>query len=66
MPYHSYSKMDKSDILAIVAYIRSLKPVEHTTPARKLDVPMSMFGPLPDGNLDQNKIARISLLSILL
>ncbi|MBP6590418.1 MAG: c-type cytochrome [Chitinophagaceae bacterium] len=56
MPYHSYSKMDKSDILAIVAYIRSLKPVEHTIPARKLEVPMSMFGPLPDGNLDQNKM----------
>lgn len=54
MPYHSYSKMAKSDILAIVAYIRSLKPVEHSTPSRKMEVPMSMFGPLPDGNLDQN------------
>lgn len=56
MPYHSYSKMAKSDVLAIVAYIRSLKPVEHTVPARKMEVPMSVFGPLPDGNLDNNSI----------
>lgn len=56
MPYHSYSKMAKKDILAIVAYIRSLKPVEHTTPARKMEVPMSMFGPLPEVNLDKNDV----------
>jgi mono/diheme cytochrome c family protein len=56
MPYHSYSKMAKKDILAIVAYIRSLKPVEHTTPARKMEVPMSMFGPLPEANLDKNDV----------
>lgn len=54
MPYHSYSKLVKSDVLAIVAYIRTLKPVEHTVPARKMEVPLSMFGPLPDGNLDNN------------
>lgn len=54
MPYHSYSRMVKSDVLAIVAYIRSLKPVEHTVPARKMEVPLSMFGPLPDRNLDNN------------
>jgi mono/diheme cytochrome c family protein len=30
MPYHSYSKMAKSDVLAIVAYIKTLKPVERT------------------------------------
>lgn len=56
MPYHSYSKMAKSDILAIVAYIRTLKPIEHATMPRQLEVPMSMFGPLPDGNLENNKI----------
>ena len=56
MPYHSYSKMAKKDILAIVAYIRSLKPVEHTTPARKMEVPMSIFGPLPEVNLDKNDV----------
>jgi mono/diheme cytochrome c family protein len=56
MPYHSYSKMTKSDVLAIVAYIKTLKPIERTTMPRKLEVPLSMFGPLPDGNLDNNKM----------
>jgi hypothetical protein len=56
MPYHHYSKMTKEDILSIVAYIRTLKPIEHTTPARKLEIPLSMLPPLPDGNLDNNKM----------
>ncbi len=56
MPYHHYSKMAKSDILSIVAYIRTLKPVENTTPPRKLEIPISMLGPLPDGNLENNSI----------
>ncbi|MBM3415965.1 MAG: cytochrome c [Bacteroidetes bacterium] len=54
MPYHHYSKMTKNDILSIVAYIRSLKPIERTTAPRKLGIPMSMMGSLPDGNLDNN------------
>ena len=56
MPYNSYSKLARNDLLAIVAYIKSLKPIERTTMPRKLEVPLSMFGPLPDGNLDNNKI----------
>ncbi|MGQ0738725.1 MAG: cytochrome c [Bacteroidota bacterium] len=54
MPYHSYSRMTKSDILSIVAYIRTLKPIERTTAPRKLEIPISMMGPLPEGNLDNN------------
>lgn len=46
--------MTKNDILSIVAYIRSLKPIERTTAPRKLGIPMSMMGSLPDGNLDNN------------
>jgi mono/diheme cytochrome c family protein len=56
MPYHHYSKMTKGDILAIVAYIRSLKPIERTTAPRKLEIPLSMLGPLPDDNLDNNNM----------
>lgn len=56
MPYNHYSKMAKSDILAIVAYIRSLKPIERTVPARHLEIPLSMLGPLPEVNLDNNII----------
>ncbi|HWR33688.1 MAG TPA: cytochrome c [Chitinophagaceae bacterium] len=56
MPYHNYSRMAKSDVYSIVAYLRTLKSIDSTTPPRKLEVPLSMFGPLPDGNLDQNSI----------
>ncbi|MBN8673172.1 MAG: c-type cytochrome [Chitinophagales bacterium] len=56
MPYQHYSKMAKNDILAIVAYIRSLKPIERTTPPRRLEIPLSMLGPLPVVNLDNNSI----------
>lgn len=56
MPYHNYSRMAKSDVYAIVAYLRTLKSIDSTTPPRKLEIPISMFGPLPDGNLDQNSI----------
>lgn len=56
MPYHSYSKMSKNDILSVVAYIRTLKPIERTTAPRKLDIPASMFGPLPSGDIEQNSI----------
>lgn len=56
MPYHSYSKLAKSDVLSIVAYIKTLKPIERTTMPRRLEVPLSIFGPLPDRNLDNNKI----------
>lgn len=56
MPYHHYSKMAKKDILAIVAYIRSLKSIERNTAPRKLEIPMSMLGPLPTGNIEKNVI----------
>ena len=56
MPYPHFSKMAKSDILAIVAYIRSLKPIERTTPPRRLEIPMSAMGPLPAVNLENNPL----------
>jgi hypothetical protein len=60
MPYHHFSKMTKNDILSIVAYIRSLKPIERTTAPRKLEIPISMLGPLPDGNIDNNVMPDVS------
>jgi mono/diheme cytochrome c family protein len=56
MPYPHYSKMSKEDIYAVVAYLRTLKPIEGTVPPRKFFIPASMFGPLPSGNIEQNKI----------
>ncbi|HUR66361.1 MAG TPA: c-type cytochrome [Chitinophagaceae bacterium] len=54
MPYHSFSRMTKSDLLSIIAYIRTLKPIERKVPARQLDIPMSMMGPILQPNLDNN------------
>lgn len=56
MPYPHYSKMSKEDVLAVVAYIRSLKSIEGTVPPRKFFIPASMFGPLPAGNIEENKM----------
>jgi mono/diheme cytochrome c family protein len=43
MPYHSYGKMDVEDIESIIAYIRSLEPVETNHPKSKADFPFSLI-----------------------
>ncbi len=43
MPYHYYAKMDKEDIYDIIAYIRSLPPLENKTPGRSIDFPMNFI-----------------------
>lgn len=43
MPYHYYGKMDKEDIYDIIAYIRSLPPIENKTPDRSIDFPMNFI-----------------------
>jgi mono/diheme cytochrome c family protein len=43
MPYPYYGKMDKEDIYDIIAYIRSLRPVENKTPDRSIDFPMNFI-----------------------
>lgn len=55
MPYHGLSVMAKEDVEAVIAYIRTLKPIENSIPAREMYVPMSVFGPLPDRDYKLNK-----------
>jgi cytochrome c2 len=65
MPHPSYGKMDKEDIMSIIAYLRTLSPIENKVPDSKADFPMSIilhsiptkanFGQLPDSN---NLVAR--------
>lgn len=43
MPYSYYGRMDKEDIYDIIAYIRSLSPIENITPERSLDFPMNFI-----------------------
>ena len=66
MPYARYNHMAKSDLLAIVAYIRTLKPIKNKIPARQLMIPIAMAYPAPalqasvDANVlpaETNKVA---------
>ena len=60
MPYHNYSRMAKEDVDAVVAYLRTLKSIEKTVPPRHFDIPATLFGPLPTGSPDQNKIPDVA------
>ncbi|MHA7110535.1 c-type cytochrome [Sunxiuqinia elliptica] len=43
MPHPNYGKLDKEDIYAVIAYIRSLKPIKHETEASASDFPMNLI-----------------------
>ena len=43
MPYHYYGQVDKEDIYAIIAYIRSLPEVKNEIPESKPDFPFSVI-----------------------
>ncbi|MCP9753331.1 c-type cytochrome [Ferruginibacter sp. HRS2-29] len=43
MPYHNYGRMDEEDIYSIIAYIRTLAPIQNTVPESKADFPMSIL-----------------------
>lgn len=43
MPYHYYGMMDPRDVKSIIAYIRTLPPLENTPPARHIDFPMNFI-----------------------
>jgi len=42
MPYPRYAQMSREDIEAIVAYVRTLAPVEYTAPPRDLALPLPL------------------------
>ncbi|RPI18056.1 MAG: cytochrome C [Ignavibacteriae bacterium] len=44
MPYTAFgTQLDESDILAIIAYIRTLPPVKNVVPPKKLNFPLSLI-----------------------
>jgi mono/diheme cytochrome c family protein len=43
MPYHYYGQMDPEDIKSIIAYLRTLSPVENAVPASVADFPMNFI-----------------------
>ena len=57
MPYANFNRMAKEDLLSIVAYIKTLKPIKNKIADRQLMIPISMAYPGPalqksvDGNI---------------
>ena len=57
MPYVQFNHMAKEDLLSIIAYIKTWKPIRNKVPARQLMVPIAMAYPGPalqasvDGNV---------------
>ncbi|RYU97269.1 c-type cytochrome [Emticicia agri] len=43
MPYAYYGKMDKEDVYSIIAFLRTLKPIENVTDEPKADFPMNFI-----------------------
>jgi Cytochrome c. len=43
MPYLYYGKMDKEDVYDIIAYIRTLAPIENKTPEHNINFPMNFI-----------------------
>lgn len=43
MPHPAYGKMDREDLYAIIAYIRTLPAIEHQVSASKADFPMNFI-----------------------
>ena len=42
MPYLKYARLSREDVEAIVAYLRTLKPIEYTAPERDLAMPLPL------------------------
>lgn len=43
MPYPAYSKMDPDDVRSIIAYIRTLEPIEYSAPSSEINFPMNLI-----------------------
>ena len=63
MPYSYYGRMDKEDIYDIIAYVRSLNPIQNVTPAHEVDFPMSfILNTIPKDEDPQTKPPKTDLL----
>lgn len=43
MPYLTFGKMDKNDVYAIIAYMKTLPPIENNVPESKANFPVNLF-----------------------
>jgi len=43
MPYHGYGHADSADVVAVIAYLRSIPAIENIVPASKADFPVNLI-----------------------
>jgi mono/diheme cytochrome c family protein len=43
MPHHNFGRLDEEDIKSVIAYLRTLEPIEYTPEASKSDFPMNFI-----------------------
>ncbi len=43
MPYMNFRKMEQEDLYSIIAYIRTLKPIDNKVPKTELDMPLNFL-----------------------
>lgn len=43
MPYHNYNRMDREDLYSVIAYLKTLKPIDNIVPDSKIDFPLSLI-----------------------
>ncbi|HSC52524.1 MAG TPA: c-type cytochrome [Phnomibacter sp.] len=57
MPYASFNRMAKDDLLSIVAYLRTLTPIKNEVPERMMMIPISAAYPAAvlQPSIEQNK-----------
>ncbi len=66
MPYPHLNRTSKDDLMAIIAYIRTLKPIKNKVPERRLMIPIAMAYPGPilqasvDGNVRPSESDRVA------
>lgn len=55
MPYPHFNGMSKEDVLSIVAYLHTLKPIKNAVPKRQLMIPVSLaYPPNLKNSVDSN------------
>jgi mono/diheme cytochrome c family protein len=62
MPYPHYNHASKEDLLSIIAYVRTLKPIKNKVPDRKLMIPIAMAypGPVLQPSIENNVAPRVT------
>jgi mono/diheme cytochrome c family protein len=43
MPYYNFNKMSREDVEAIIAYIRTMKPIKNEVPDKELNFPLNLI-----------------------